>query len=88
MDLIAPGDGQLFWQISFLLSVIYLGFWAYALFDAINSNFRAIHSKFFCVLAILFAPVIGTLLYLAMARSTIRQRRSFNPTFSKNTNSN
>ena len=47
MDLTAPGEGQLFWQISFLLSVINLGFWSYALFDAFNSGFGAAKSKFF-----------------------------------------
>jgi len=86
MDLIAPGDGQTLWQISFLLSVIYLGFWAYALFDALSSEFRAMHSKFLWVLVILFAPVIGTFLYLAMARSIRKDRRNFNPSFSKHKN--
>ncbi len=88
MDLIAPGEGLLFWQISFLLSLIYLGFWAYALFDALRSQFRAPHSKFLWVLTILFAPIIGTFLYLAMARSSRKDNRSFNPEFSKNINSN
>ena len=88
MDLIAPGEGQFFWQISFLISAIYLGLWVYALIDAINSDFVATHSKFLWVLVILFAPFIGTLLYLAMATKNRRETRSFNPTFSKNTNSN
>ncbi|WP_425636676.1 PLDc N-terminal domain-containing protein [Algoriphagus yeomjeoni] len=86
MDLIASGDGQLIWQISFLFSVVYLGFWAYALFDALGSEFRAAHSKFQWVLIILFAPFIGTFLYLAMARSMRKERRRFNPSFSKQPN--
>ncbi len=45
MDLIEPGEGQFFWQISFLISAIYLGLWVYALIDAINSDFVATHSK-------------------------------------------
>ncbi|PZX57918.1 PLD nuclease N-terminal domain-containing protein [Algoriphagus chordae] len=88
MDLIAPGDGQTFWQISFLLSLIYLGFWAYALFDALRSEFRAAHSKFLWVLVILFAPFVGTFLYLAMNRTVRKDRRSFNPHFPKNTTAN
>ncbi|REG83613.1 PLDc N-terminal domain-containing protein [Algoriphagus antarcticus] len=88
MDLLAPGEGLLTWQISFLLCLVYLGFWAYALFDALRSEFRAPHSKFLCVLAILLAPVIGTFLYLAMARSSRKNRRNFNPEFSKNITSN
>ncbi|SFU08222.1 Phospholipase_D-nuclease N-terminal [Algoriphagus locisalis] len=86
MDLIAPGDGQLIWQFSFLLSVVYLGFWAYALFDATGAEFRAAHSKFMWVLVILLAPGFGTFLYLAMARSLRKDRRRFNPSFSKQNN--
>ena len=87
MDLIAPGDGQFTWQFSFLIAVIYLGFWVYALFDALMAEFREAHSKFLWVLTILLAPVIGTFLYLAMARSLRKERRRFNPSFSKQTNS-
>ncbi|SFA76849.1 PLDc N-terminal domain-containing protein [Algoriphagus aquimarinus] len=83
MNLIAPGEGLLFWQISFLFCLIYLGFWAYALFDALRSEFRAAHSKLLWVLAILFAPLIGTFLYLSMARSIRKDKRNFNPSFSK-----
>lgn len=83
MDLISPGEGLLFWQISFLFCLIYLGFWAYALFDALSSEFKAPHSKFMWVLAILFAPVIGTFLYLSMTKNIRKDRRNFNPSFSK-----
>ncbi|WP_423779149.1 PLDc N-terminal domain-containing protein [Algoriphagus aquimarinus] len=83
MDLISSGEGQLFWQISFLFCLLYLGFWAYALFDALSSEFRAAHSKLLWVLAILFAPLIGTFLYLSMARSIRKDKRNFNPSFSK-----
>ncbi|MFC5626797.1 PLDc N-terminal domain-containing protein [Algoriphagus winogradskyi] len=88
MDLIVPGDGQLIWQISFLFSVLFLGFWAYALFDALGAEFRAAHSKLMWVVTIILAPVIGTFLYLAMARSQRKERRRFKPTFSKSPNSN
>lgn len=83
MDLIAPGEGQMFWQISFLLSAMCIGFWVYALFDVLRSEFRAAHSKFLWVLVILSIPIIGTLLYLAMAKDIQKGRRRFNPDFSK-----
>ena len=88
MDLIAPGEGLLFWQISFLLSLIYLGFWAYALFDALRLHFRPPHTKILWALTILFAQSISTFLYLAIVTYIRKDRRSFTPELSKNMNSN
>lgn len=72
MDLISPGYGLLLWQLSFL---IYLGFWVYALFDSLRSDFRGPHQKLIWVILIIFTPVIGTFLYLSMSRRTKEKKR-------------
>lgn len=79
MDLISPGYGLVLWQLSFL---IYLGFWVYVLFDCLRNDFRGPHQKLIWVILILFAPVIGTFLYLSMNRRT-KEKRLFRPDFKK-----
>lgn len=79
MDLISPSSGLIFWQ---LFGLIYLGFWIYALVDLVRSEFRNSHDKLIWLLLILFAPVIGTFLYLSMGK---RSKRKFESEFSKRT---
>ncbi len=40
MDLIAPSNGLIFWQLS---GLIYFGFWIYALIDCLRSDFLGSH---------------------------------------------
>jgi hypothetical protein len=82
MDLIAPGYGLLIWQFS---GLFYLGFWVYALFDCVRNDFRGPNQKLIWLILILFAPIIGTFLYLSMNRST-REKRTFKPDFNKKAN--
>jgi hypothetical protein len=79
MDLISPGYGLLLWQLSFL---IYLGFWVYALFDSLRSDFRGPHQKLIWVILIIFTPVIGTFLYLSISRRT-KEKKRFKPDFNR-----
>ncbi|MDF2156520.1 PLD nuclease N-terminal domain-containing protein [Algoriphagus sp. CAU 1675] len=79
MDLISPSSGLIFWQ---LFGLIYIGFWIYALVDLVRSEFRHAHEKLMWLLIILFAPVIGTFLYLSMGRRS-KSKRKFDPQFSK-----
>lgn len=82
MELITPGYGLLIWQLS---GLIYLGFWVYALFDCVRSDFRGPNQKLIWLILILFAPGIGTFLYLSMNRRT-KERRTFQPDFCKKNN--
>ncbi|WP_111668978.1 PLDc N-terminal domain-containing protein [Algoriphagus litoralis] len=81
MELITQGYGLLIWQLS---GLIYLGFWAYALFDCLRSDFQGPNQKLIWLILILFAPIIGTFLYLSMNRRT-KVRRTFQPNFHKKT---
>ena len=42
MDLIVPGNGILLWQLA---GLSYLGFWVYALYDMIRSDFKESQMK-------------------------------------------
>lgn len=79
MDLITPGHGLLFWQLS---GLFYLGFWVYALFDCVRNEFRGPNQKLIWIILLLFAPVIGTFLYLSMSSSS-KEKRRFYPDFNK-----
>ncbi|MEB2778920.1 PLD nuclease N-terminal domain-containing protein [Algoriphagus persicinus] len=83
MDLIAPGDGILYWQLTTLaVGFGYFCFMIYALVDLIRSDFREQHMKLIWALMILFIPIIGTFLYLSMNRRTKNNFRKFTPDFS------
>ncbi|MGM0943657.1 MAG: PLDc N-terminal domain-containing protein [Bacteroidota bacterium] len=87
MDLISPGSlstGLWIWQLTMLT---YLGFWVYALIDVLRSEFRGAHERSIWILLILFAPIIGTFLYLSTGRRA-RRRREFKPDFQNKNNSN
>ena len=80
MEIISPGSlstGLWIWQLSML---VYLGFWIYALADVWRNEFRGTHERLMWILIILFAPIIGTFLYLSMRRRS-RKRRDFKPDF-------
>ncbi|WP_297337338.1 PLDc N-terminal domain-containing protein [Algoriphagus sp.] len=80
MELISPSSfstGLLIWQLAML---VYLGFWVYALLEVLRNEFRGAHERLMWILIILFAPIIGTFLYLSMGRRA-RKRRKFNPDF-------
>lgn len=83
MDLIAPGNGILYWQIATSAAALgYFCFTIYALVDLIRSDFKEQHIKLIWALMILFLPIAGTFLYLNMSKSTKRNFRKFTPDFS------
>ncbi|TDQ17135.1 phospholipase D-like protein [Algoriphagus boseongensis] len=82
MDLVTPPSGLIFWQLS---GLVYFGFWTYALFDCVKNEFRGLNQKLIWLMLILFAPIIGTFLYLSMSKKT-KEKRMFNPDFDKNKN--
>ncbi len=53
-----------------LLSLAYFILWIYCLIDAIRSDFKDSTMKLIWVLIILFAPVIGPLVYLIMGKDS------------------
>lgn len=77
MDLIVPSQGLILWQ---LIMVAYLGFWMYALIDCLKNEFRGPNQKLIWVLLILFAPIMGTFLYLSMSQCS-KVKRKFDPDF-------
>lgn len=83
MDLVVPGFGLLIWQLS---GLIYLGFWVYVVFDCLRHDFREPNQKLIWILMVLFAPIIGTFLYLSMGKSS-KKKGQFQPNF-KQDNSN
>jgi heme/copper-type cytochrome/quinol oxidase subunit 2 len=84
MDLIVPGNGILLWQLAWLS---YLGFWVYALYDMIRSDFKKSQIKLIWAILIVFVPIMGTFLYLSMNRRTKKGHRRFDPNFTKNSTS-
>ena len=49
------------------LSLALLGFWIYALVDAIQSEYKDSNMKVIWVILIIVFPVLGTILYFALA---------------------
>jgi len=84
MDLIVPGNGILFWQ---LVGLFYLGFWVFALYDIIRSDFKESHMKMIWAILIIYVPIMGTFLYLSMNRRSKKGYRRFDPNFTKNSTS-
>lgn len=79
MDLIIPSNGLIFWQLA---PVVYFGFWVYALIDCLRSDFRRSNQQLVWVTLIVFAPMVGTFLYLSMSRIT-KEKRRFQPDFKR-----
>lgn len=55
---------------SILLVLIYGILWIYCLVDIIRSDFKDPNMKIIWIVVILFAQVIGPIVYLAMGKST------------------
>ncbi|WP_442780905.1 PLD nuclease N-terminal domain-containing protein [Algoriphagus sp. PAP.12] len=86
MDFFVLETNLWIWQgLSFIVGLSLFGFWAYALIDVIQSEFRFPHEKLTWILFILLLPPFGTFLYLAKSR-TSKKRRKFEPNFSSNRN--
>lgn len=55
---------------SLVIILIYGLVWIYCLVDILRSDFKDPNMKIIWILIILFAQVIGSLIYLAMGKST------------------
>ena len=62
--------GASFLIILSVLSFIYLILMIYSLIDIIRSEFKDPNMKFIWIIIILFAQLIGTLVYLVIGKST------------------
>ncbi|MDX5340543.1 MAG: PLD nuclease N-terminal domain-containing protein [Cyclobacteriaceae bacterium] len=82
MDLVIPDHGLWIWQLG---SLVYLGFWVYALIDCQRNDFQGHHQKLIWMILILFAPIFGTFIYLSMGKSS-KIKKSFRPDFSQISN--
>tara|TARA_R110002051_G_scaffold156718_1_gene228435 strand:- start:165 stop:395 length:231 start_codon:yes stop_codon:yes gene_type:complete len=56
--------------IFFLFGLIYFILWIYCLVDILRSEFKDPNMKIIWVVVILFAQVIGPIVYLGMGKST------------------
>ncbi len=57
------------WPFIFI-SLVYFGLWIYCMIDIIQSKFKDSNMKLIWILVILFAPLIGMLVYLALGKGT------------------
>ncbi|MEP0714408.1 PLD nuclease N-terminal domain-containing protein [Algoriphagus sp.] len=60
------GGGILFLLIGFAYTIL----WVYCLVDILRSEFKDPNMKIIWIVIILFAQVIGAIVYLAMGKST------------------
>lgn len=57
------------WMLTFFIvtfGLAFLGFWIYALVDAIRSNFQQDSQKVIWILLLLLVPLIGMILYFTL----------------------
>ena len=64
----------LYMLVVVLLAVAWLVIWIWALVDAVQNPALDPTMRLVWVLVILFAQVIGAIIYLVVARSTLRRR--------------
>ena len=60
------------------LAFLYLAFWLSTLFEILTSKFVG-HKKLLWALIVLFAPVIGVILYLILGKNDKINKRRFTP---------
>ncbi len=53
-----------------IFGLFYLVIWVYCLVDILKSNFKDPNMKLIWIIILLFAQVIGALVYLAIGKST------------------
>ncbi len=62
--------GGTFLLIFLIISLLYIILMIYALVDAIKSEFKDPNMKVIWIIVILFAQLIGTLVYLVLSKSS------------------
>jgi drug/metabolite transporter (DMT)-like permease len=67
-----------------ILSILALFLWIWALIDISRTKFKSSSLKIFWFLAILFFPILGSILYFQLGKKTAaRTTRKFNPKFKR-----
>jgi hypothetical protein len=79
MELITPGYGLMFFQLSGLLLI---GMWVWALFDCLKSEFEEPNQKLIWIILIVFVPFLGPLIYLGLSKKG-KVKRRFQPDFNR-----
>ena len=64
MELIEAPYGLLIWQVFLILLI---GLWVYSLIDLLRSSFKR-NDKLIWLLALLFIPILGAVLYLIIGK--------------------
>lgn len=65
MEILTPQWGLTFWVIISALAVL---LWLVALIDVLRNSFAGENEKLIWILVILFAPMIGSILYFIIGR--------------------
>lgn len=65
MEILTPQWGLTFWVIISALAVL---LWLVALIDVLRNSFAGENEKLIWILVILFAPLVGSILYFAIGR--------------------
>lgn len=79
MDLIIPGYGLMFFQLSGLFLI---GIWGWSLFDCLKSEFEGSNQKLIWIILIVFVPFLGPLMYLGLSKKG-KVKRRFQPDFNR-----
>ena len=58
-----------FWPLA-IYSLLFIGLWIYSILDVVSTEFKDSNMKLIWILIILFAPIIGAIVYLILAKST------------------
>lgn len=78
MDILAiglPGGPE----ILLIMFVVLVALPFIAIIDLVKSNFKDGTTKLLWLLIIIFAPILGSLIYLAVGRNQKVEKRTFNP---------
>lgn len=78
MDILAiglPGGPE----ILLIMFVVLVALPFIAIIDLVKSNFKDGTSKLLWLLIIIFAPILGSLIYFAVGRNQKVEKRTFNP---------
>jgi hypothetical protein len=58
-----------FWPLA-IYSLLFIGLWIYSILGVVSTEFKDSNMKLIWILIILFAPIIGAIVYLILAKST------------------
>jgi len=65
MEILTPQTGLIFWTI---IIALFFVLWLIALIDILRNSFAGENEKLIWILAILFVPIVGAVLYFTIGR--------------------